>query len=113
MNLLTRSLLLGIAVVLAASAQAQQTAKSPTAATSRILNLDSTLLDLLEDTRTRPVIEKHLPNLAQRVLVDEDVARMLGSSTLRELAVDPHVRGFTDDVLKKLEAELAQAQQAN
>ena len=35
---------------------------------------------------------------------------MFGNSTLRELAVDPHVRGLTPEALEKIAAELREAQ---
>ena len=74
------------------------------------LSIDTPILKLLADARTRPQIEKHLPSLAKRLTEDQDAADMLGSSSPRELAADPHVRGITEEKLKALQADLAAAQ---
>jgi hypothetical protein len=74
------------------------------------LSIDSPIFDLLEDARTRPVIERHLPKLAQRLLEDPSAAEFFGNSTLRELAADPHVRGITDEILQQVKADLRAVQ---
>ncbi|MGH8186207.1 MAG: hypothetical protein ACREUC_06565 [Steroidobacteraceae bacterium] len=77
------------------------------------LGIDTPTLELLENPRTRPVIEKHLPQLAKRMLEDSFAAELLGSSSPRELSIDPHVRGITDAMLKAIQADLAAAQQTS
>jgi hypothetical protein len=74
------------------------------------LSIDTPILELLEDPRTRPVIERHLPQLAKRMLEDSSAAELLGSSSPRELSIDPHVRGITAAMLKAIQADLTAAQ---
>ena len=74
------------------------------------LSIDTPILELLADARAKPVIEKHLPSLAKRLSEDQDAADLLGSSSPRELAADPHVRGIPEEKLKALQADLAAAQ---
>jgi hypothetical protein len=77
------------------------------------LTIDTPVLQLLANATTKPVLEKHLPKLVQRLSEDQEVAEMLGSSSPRELAADPHVRGITEEILKALQAELLAAQAQN
>jgi hypothetical protein len=74
------------------------------------LSIDTPILELLENARTRAVIERHLPQLAKRMLEDSFAAELLGGSSPRELAVDPHVRGVTEEKLHAIQADLAAAQ---
>jgi hypothetical protein len=74
------------------------------------LSIDTPILDLLGNPRTRPVIEKHLPQLAKRMLEDTFAAELLGASSPRELSIDPHVRGVTEEKLKAIQADLTAAQ---
>jgi hypothetical protein len=111
-------LLVGAALSFAAGAEETpsdtvrpaQSAAPSGAAAQDLLTIDTPILDLLGDPRTRPVVEKHLPRLAQRLLEDEDAAVLLGSSTPKELAIDPHVRGITDELLARLQSDLVAAQ---
>jgi hypothetical protein len=77
------------------------------------LTIDTPVLELLANPQTRPAVEKRLPQLAKRLLEDQDAATLLGSSSPRELAADPHVRGITDELLKALQADLLAAQSHN
>ncbi len=70
------------------------------------LSIDTPILKLLADGRTKPLIEKHLPTLVKRLSEDQDAADLLGSSSPRELAADPHVRGITEEKLQALQADL-------
>ena len=74
------------------------------------LTIDTPVTQLLANPQTRSVVEKRLPQLAKRLLEDQEAAAFLGSSSPRELAVDPHVRGITDELLKALQADLLAAQ---
>jgi hypothetical protein len=74
------------------------------------LTIDTPVMQLLANSQTRPVVEKHLPQLAKRLLEDQEAAAFLGSSSPREFAADPHVRGITDEILKALQADLLAAQ---
>ncbi len=76
------------------------------------LTIDTPVMQLLANPSTKPVIEKHLPQLAKRLLEDQQAVEMLGSSSPRELGADPHVRGITDDMLKALQADLLAAQKS-
>jgi hypothetical protein len=77
------------------------------------LSIDTPILELLENPRTRPVIERHLPQLAKRMQEDSFAAELLGASSPRELAIDPHVRGITEATLKTIQADLAAAQKTS
>ncbi len=74
------------------------------------LTIDTPVMQLLANPQTRPLVEKRLPQLAKRLLEDQEAAAFLGSSSPRELAADPHVRGITDELLKALQADLLAAQ---
>jgi hypothetical protein len=82
----------------------------PPAATSPALTIDTPLLQLIDDPRTRPVLEKHLGELVRHMLESEETARFFGESTPRDLTLDPHVRGFTVERLQRLEKDLLAAQ---
>ena len=77
------------------------------------LTIDTPVMQLLANPQTRPAVEKRLPQLAKRLLEDQEAAAFLGSSSPRELAADPHVRGITDELLKALQADLLAAQSQN
>lgn len=77
------------------------------------LTIDTPVMQLLANPQTKPVVEKRLPQLAKRLLEDQEAATFLGSSSPRELAADPHVRGITDELLKALQADLLAAQSQN
>jgi hypothetical protein len=81
-------------------------------ATEQLLTIDTPVIQLLANPQTRPVVEKRLPQLAKRLLEDQEAAAFLGSSSPRELAADPHVRGITDEILKALQADLLAAQKS-
>ena len=76
------------------------------------MSVDTPILDLLQDPRTRPVVERHLPQLAKKLQEDQSAAEFLGNSTVRELSADPHVRGITEEILTRLRADLLAAQKA-
>jgi hypothetical protein len=69
-------------------------------------------MQLLANPSTKPVLEKHLPKLVQRLSEDQQAADFLASSSPRELAADPHVRGITDEILKALQADFLAAQKS-
>ena len=69
------------------------------------LTADSTLAALLADARTRPVMERHFPNLTSNPHFG-----MIQDWPLRRLATDPHAQGLTSEQLTRIEAELAAAQ---
>lgn len=96
------SALLGALLFVATSALA---AESP-------LTIDTPVMQLLANPQTKPVVEKRLPQLAKRLLEDQEAAAFLGSSSPRELAADPHVRGITEEILKALQADLLAAQKS-
>jgi hypothetical protein len=77
------------------------------------LTIDTPVTQLLANPQTRPVLEKRLPQLAKRLLEDQEAAAFLGSSSPRELAADPHVRGITEELLKALQTDLLAAQSQN
>jgi hypothetical protein len=74
------------------------------------LTIDTPVQQLLANPQTKPVIEKHLPQLAKRLAEDQEAVAFLGSSSPRELAADPHVRGISEELLKALQAALLAAQ---
>jgi hypothetical protein len=76
------------------------------------LTIDTPVLQLIANPSTKAVLEKHLPKLVKRVSEDQEAAAFLGSSSPRELAADPHVRGITDESLKALQADLLAAQKS-
>jgi len=77
------------------------------------LTIDTPVMQLLANPSTNLVLEKHLPKLVKRLSEDQEAANFLGSSSPRELAADPHVRGITDELLKALQADLLAAQSQN
>lgn len=77
------------------------------------LTIDTPVLQLLANSQTRPVLEKHLPRLAKRLAEDQELATFFSSSSPRELAADPHVRGITGEMLKALQADLLAVQSQN
>jgi hypothetical protein len=101
-HLSSSALLLGALLLISTSVQATQ---SP-------LTIDTPVIQLLANPQTRRVVEKRLPQLAKRLLEDQEAAAFLGSSSPRELAADPHVRGITDEILKALQADLLAAQKS-
>jgi hypothetical protein len=75
-----------------------------TTTTSPMLTIDSRISDLMANPATRPVMDRHLPKLA-----DNPHYAMLEDSTLRDLA--PISDGkLTKEILEKLDNELADAQ---
>jgi hypothetical protein len=75
--------------------------------TSPTLSIDSRISDLMANPSTRPIMDRHLPRLA-----DNPHYAMLEDSTLRDLA--PISNGkLTEDVLAKFERELAAAQSSD
>ena len=76
------------------------------------LTIDTPVMQLLADPSTKPVLEKHLPRLVKSLSEDQEAANFFGSSSLRELAADPHVRGITDEMLNALQADLLAAQKS-
>lgn len=81
-------------------------------ATDPPLTIDTPVMQLLGTPSTKPVLEQHLPKLVKRLDEDQEAASFLGSSSLRELAADPHIRGITDETLKALQADLLAAQKS-
>ncbi|HET9394551.1 MAG TPA: hypothetical protein VFO36_00735 [Nitrospiraceae bacterium] len=77
------------------------------------LSIDTPVLQLIANPSTKVVLEKHLPKLVKRLAEDQEAAAFFGSSSPRELAADPHVRGITEEILNALQAELLAAQSAN
>jgi hypothetical protein len=103
------SFVAALAVVLNAGAAEPSRPAAPTE--SAFLTIDTPIVELLLNTTTRPVVEKHLPNLAERLLNDTNALELLGASSPRELALDRHVRGVTDELLERLQADLQAAQE--
>jgi hypothetical protein len=99
-----------VAVVFGAAAAESELPATATGAASQPMSIDTPILELLLNATTRPVVEKHLPRLAERLLNDASAAELLGASSPRELALDPHVRGITDEMLKQLQVDLDAAQ---
>ena len=81
-------------------------------ATEPRLTIDTLVQQLIANPSTKAVLEKHLPRLVKRLSEDQEAAAFLGSSSPRELAADPHVRGITDEILKALQADLLAAQKS-
>jgi hypothetical protein len=80
-------------------------AAQPTAQQSQVLTADSTIGALMANTRTRPVMDRHLPNLASNPHL-----ATINNWPLRRLATDPHARGLSTEKLAQIEADLATAQ---
>jgi hypothetical protein len=76
------------------------------------LTIDTPVMQLLANPNTKAMLGKHLPKLVKRLTEDQEAASFLGSSSPRELAADPHVRGITDEILKALQADLLAAQKS-
>ncbi len=90
---------------------AQSLPSTPENADKLVLGVDTRVLELLENDVTRPVLEKHLPNLAKRLQEDFQAADYFWESTLRDLSIDDnHVRGFDEELLQKVAVALAAAQ---
>ena len=99
---LSSALLLGALLFISTSSYAAEST----------LTIDTPVMQLLANPQTRPVVEKRLPQLAKRLIEDQEAAAFLGSSSPRELAADPHVRGITEEILKALQADLLAAQKS-
>ena len=56
------------------------------------------------------MLQKRLPQVVERLRTDEPFRQVFGDSTLRDLTIDPHVKGFTESALAKLDEELSEAQ---
>lgn len=107
------ALALAAVVVSGVSIAAEQAAPQRTAADdARVLTVDTPLSVLIDDARTAPVLQKRLPQVVERLRTDEAFRQVFGDSTLRDLTIDPHVRGFTESALASLNKELAEAQKA-
>jgi hypothetical protein len=65
-----------------------------------LLSIDTPILKLLADPRTKLLIEKHLPALAKRLGEEDQDADLIGNSSPRELSADAHLRGITEEKLK-------------
>lgn len=84
---------------------------SSQAASETALTIDTPVLELLQNSAARQILEKHLPNLVKALEEDYDVADYLGTSSLKELSIDDdHVVGFDDELLATLRGELSAAQ---
>ena len=83
------------------------------AAPGQKLTIDSSFFDLVENPRTAAVLKKRMPGFVERFIEDEQLQQMFGAISIRGLSIDQdHARGFTPEVLAKLDAELAAAQAA-
>jgi hypothetical protein len=69
------------------------------------LTVDSTIGALLDDSRTRPVLDRRMPNLATNPSIE-----LIRDWPLRRLATDPHARGLTLEQLESIGRDLAAAQ---
>jgi hypothetical protein len=108
-----RRLVLAAALSLAAAAAAAEPANKTEAAVppASRLSIDSTFADLIADPRTAAVLKKRMPGFVERMQSDQELAAMFGGITVREMSYDEHhARGFTPEVLARLDAELAAAQ---
>jgi hypothetical protein len=107
-----KSALATLVLLAAAPAFAQEPASTQVQAGKPTgpLTVDSTLRDLILDPRTRPVIDKHMPGFADRMINEPELAEMFGGVTFAGLQHDPHVRGMTPEALTKIGAEIADAQ---
>lgn len=95
-----------LAACLALSACDPPHAAAQNAAQQRqTLTSASTIGALLADARTRPVMDRFMPNLPQNPHLDR-----IRDWPLRRLATDPHARGLTMERLAEIEAALAAAQ---
>lgn len=106
--------MLAAAVSLAALTAAAEPADraEPAAAAAPRLSIDSTFADLIADPRTAAVLRKRMPGFVERMQSDQELAAMFGGITVREMSYDEHhARGFTPEVLARLDAELAAAQE--
>ena len=95
-------------LALPASAQTSPPQAQPSPSQAQPLGVDSTIGALLEDPRTRAVVDRHLPNLAANPQID-----VIRAWSLRQLATNPHVRGMSPELLTQIQAELAAAQSSD
>jgi hypothetical protein len=82
-----------------------QAAASQSESQSQPLTVNSTIGALLANPLTRPVLDRHLPNLATNAHLIE-----IRNWPLRELATNPHARGMSPEMLTQIQTELAAAQ---
>jgi hypothetical protein len=80
-------------------------AAQPNAQRSQALTVDSPIGLLMDNARTRPVMDRHMPNLASNPHFN-----MIRDWPLRRLATDPHARGLTMEKLNQIATDLAAAQ---
>jgi hypothetical protein len=74
-------------------------------AQTQTLTADSSIGARMANTRTRPVLDRHMPNLASNPHL-----AMIRDWPLRRLATDPHARGLSMEKLADIERDLAAAQ---
>ena len=101
---------LALAMTMAAPALAQTEAPAaPAAAPAKALSIDSTVKELLDDTRTRAILVANVPLVVEHAPAYPDIYPM----TFRALAAMTEAQtmaGLTPEVLKKIEAEIAKPQ---
>lgn len=105
------AIVLVCALAIATTSVAQSTTAQDANASAVIVTIDTPILKALENDIARAVVEKHLPRLIKAMDEDLDVMDFLGSSSLKELSIDDnHVLNFDEEMLAKLQSELAEAQ---
>lgn len=102
-----------VAALASGPVHAAEPAPVKDAARAPRLSVDTPISILLADPRTGPVLDRGLPQFAERYRKDEEFARFFDGTTPRDLTIDPHVRGFTEDMLMKLQADLEAAQKSS
>jgi hypothetical protein len=99
--------LVGTAPALAQAPAPAAPAPAPaTSAPAKALSIDSTVKELLDDARSRAILNTHVPLIVEHAPEYPDIYPM----TFRALAAMTEAQtmaGLTPDVLKKIEAELA------
>lgn len=69
--------------------------------------IDTPIVELLKNAQARSILEKHLPGLVKALDEDLEILRFMGTSSLRELAIDDaHVVGFDEEKLEAIRLEL-------
>jgi hypothetical protein len=100
-----RIALVAAALALAGCGFPGHAAAQSNAQQSRALTVDSTIGALMADSRTRSVMDRHMPGLANNPQFN-----MIRDWPLRRLATDPHARGLSMEKLQEIAADLAAAQ---
>lgn len=91
-----------------------QTDSTSTSTSTETPTIDTPFVELIKNEEAKLIVSKYLENLVKAFEEDWDVQDYFFDASLRELSIDDnHVKGFTQEMLNKIEAELIVLQTNN